>query len=70
MIYFAEQDGGNLVLVGSTPLGQPHSAFPKGIALNVPTPWPFAEVIADKTVRVLEDLEARIRRQFPKGCLG
>jgi PAS domain S-box-containing protein len=68
VIYFAEPDGKNLAFVGSTPLGEPHSAFPKRIALNAPTQWPFAEVIADKTVRVLEDLEARFGDNFPRGA--
>ncbi len=67
-IYFAEPDGESLLLVGSTPLGQPHSAFPKRITRGEPTPWPFAEVIADKSVRVLDELEALFGDRFASGA--
>jgi hypothetical protein len=43
LIYFADPDGKSLSLVGWTPLGRLHSAFPKTIAINEATPWPLAE---------------------------
>ena len=68
LIYFADPDGKSLSLVGWTPLGRLHSAFPKTIAINEATPWPLAEVIADQTVRVLDNLEARFGESFPNGA--
>ena len=68
LIYFADPDGKRLSLVGWTPLGRLHSAFPKTIAINEATPWPLAEVIADQTVRVLDNLKARFGESFPSGA--
>jgi len=68
LIYFADPDGKNLSLVGWTPLGRPHSAFPKQIAIDIAAPWPLAEVITDQTARVVDILEPRLRESFPTGA--
>ena len=57
LIYFADPDGKNLSLVGWTPLGFLHSAFPKQVAVSEASPWPLAEVIDNQEVRVVGNLE-------------
>ena len=58
-IYFAEPDGESLLLVGSTPLGPLHSAFPTADhAWAEPTPWPFAEVIGSEGGRAERLIES------------
>ena len=69
LIYFADPDGKNLSLVGSTPLGFLHSAFPKQVAVSEASPWPLAEVIDNQEVRVVGNLET-IRRRLAERCLG
>jgi PAS domain S-box-containing protein len=68
LIYLADQDGKKLSLVGWTPLGRLHSAFPKHIDMTEGTPWPLPEVIGDQTVPLLDDLEARFGGSFPGGA--
>ncbi|HLH97865.1 MAG TPA: response regulator [Xanthobacteraceae bacterium] len=67
-IYFAEPDGKGLSLVGWTPLGYRHPAFPQRVTAGDTATWPLAEVISDQTPRVLDDLEARFGSSFPKGA--
>jgi PAS domain S-box-containing protein len=67
-IYFAEQDGKNLSLVGWTPLGRPHPVFPERVDINEATPWTLAEVVTDQTLRLVDDLEARFAVSFPSGA--
>jgi PAS domain S-box-containing protein len=68
LIYFADPDGRNLSLVGSTPLGFMHSAFPKQVAVSEASPWPLAEVIDNQEVRVVGKLETRFGEGFPRGA--
>jgi hypothetical protein len=67
-VYFADLDGKRFSVVGWTPLGSPHSAFPKEIAVNEATPWPVAEVAADQVPRVIDNLQARFGASFPSGA--
>jgi signal transduction histidine kinase/CheY-like chemotaxis protein len=68
LIYFADPDGKTLSLVGWTPLGPLHSAFPKQIAISESSPWPLAEVIDTQAVRVVGNLETRFGESFPSGA--
>ena len=68
LIYFADPDGKNLSLVGWTPLGFLHSAFPKQVAVSEASPWPLAEVIDNQEVRVVGNLETRFGEGFPSGA--
>ncbi len=67
-IYFADPDGQSFSLVGCTPLGSPHSAFPERIALSDAVGWPIADVIADQAPRVIDDLPARFGMSFPSSA--
>jgi len=67
VIYFADPDGKGFSLIGWTPLGRRHSAFPKQITVNEATPWPLAEVIADQAPRMV-DLKVRFSESFPSGA--
>src|SRR5262245_38575023 len=64
-IYICDPNGQALSLVGSTPLGPPHSAFPEQVAINETSPWPFAEVIGEQTVRVIDNLNKHFSEVFP-----
>ena len=68
LIYLAEPGGKSLSLVGWTPLGQPHAAFPRQVAIDEASSWPFAEVIGEQAVRVIDNLETRFGDALPRGA--
>ena len=67
-IYFADQEGENFSLVGWTPLGRPHTAFPERLDMNEAMPWPLAKVVTHQTLQLVDNLEARFAASLPSGA--
>ncbi len=65
-VYLAEPDGKTISLVSSTH-GSDHPAAPNTVVLDEPSRWPFADVIGEQSICMLERIQERFGPMFPTG---
>src|SRR5215475_12024059 len=68
MIYILEPDGRSAVLAGTAGIERDHPAVMDTLPLEDGSPWPLAEVAADRQPRVFSSLETAYQATFPSGA--
>jgi PAS domain S-box-containing protein len=68
MIYILEPDGRSAVLAGTAGIEDDHPAVMDTLPLEGESPWPLAEVAADRQPRVVSSLETAYQATFPSGA--
>jgi signal transduction histidine kinase/DNA-binding response OmpR family regulator len=68
MIYMLEPDGRTAVLVSAAGIDRDHPSVMPTLSLDGESPWPLAEVLADRKSRVISNLETTFQATFPSGA--